>query len=116
MRLSEAIRLGSMLKPQQRGGYLDRHGTCALGAASEALGMAPDLQTQAGRSCVPYLTLSRAYPWLDSLLEHPETHQPMRGYEVVYTCHVPVQSRARSNQKRLTCRLVEAAGQDHVQA
>ncbi len=37
MRLSEAIRLGSMLRPQVRGRFVSRLGTCALGAAIEAV-------------------------------------------------------------------------------
>ncbi len=39
MRLSEAIRLGAMLKPQAFGDYTDGIGTCALGAANEAIGL-----------------------------------------------------------------------------
>jgi hypothetical protein len=38
MTLSEAIRLGAMLKPQAFGDYTDGRGTCAWGAASEAAG------------------------------------------------------------------------------
>lgn len=38
MRLSEAIRLGSMLKPHGRGGFLIEEGTCAAGAALDACG------------------------------------------------------------------------------
>lgn len=38
MRLSEAIRLGAMLKPQAFGIYDDGVGTCALGAAAMAMG------------------------------------------------------------------------------
>lgn len=36
MRLSEAIRLGSMMKPQAFGAYHVRHKSCALGAARDA--------------------------------------------------------------------------------
>lgn len=39
MKLSDAIRLGSMLKPQGFGGLRDHVGTCALGAAEDAVGM-----------------------------------------------------------------------------
>lgn len=39
MRLSEAIRLGAMLKPQAFGDYFNSVGTCALGAACEAAGV-----------------------------------------------------------------------------
>ena len=38
MKLSEAIRLGSMLKPQGFGTFRDEEGTCALGAALDACG------------------------------------------------------------------------------
>lgn len=39
MKLSEAIRLGAMLKPQAFGKLSDGVGTCALGAAEDAVGM-----------------------------------------------------------------------------
>ena len=39
MKLSEAIRLGAMLKPQAFGGVNSTKGTCALGAAFEAAGL-----------------------------------------------------------------------------
>lgn len=38
MKLSEAIRLGSMLRPQAFGGLFVANGSCALGAAEEAAG------------------------------------------------------------------------------
>lgn len=41
MKLSTAIRLGSMMKPQGFGGLIDIHAsrTCAMGAAYEAIGI-----------------------------------------------------------------------------
>ncbi len=39
MRLSEAIRLGAMLKPQGFNGWTDEDRTCALAAAGEAAGV-----------------------------------------------------------------------------
>ena len=42
MKLSDAIRLGAMLKPQAFGDYTDGRGTCAWGAANEAIGVAAD--------------------------------------------------------------------------
>jgi len=42
MKLSEAIRLGAMLQPQQRGEMFGTSGTCALGAAAEAIGRLSD--------------------------------------------------------------------------
>lgn len=42
MRLSEAIRLGAMLRPQGKGDLFGANGTsCALGAAMEAIGLRP---------------------------------------------------------------------------
>lgn len=38
IKLSEAIRLGSLLKPQAFGDYYEKDGTCALGAALDAVG------------------------------------------------------------------------------
>jgi hypothetical protein len=45
MKLSEAIRLGAMLKPQAFGDYTDGVGTCAIGAANEAIGSSADINT-----------------------------------------------------------------------
>jgi len=39
MKLSEAIRLGAMLKPQAFGSLFNGMGTCALGAAADAVGI-----------------------------------------------------------------------------
>lgn len=38
MRLSEAIRLGATMKPQVFGLYKSERGTCAMGAAADAIG------------------------------------------------------------------------------
>ena len=43
MRLSEAIRLGAMLKPQTTGHYRKAGATCALGAAADAAGIKRDM-------------------------------------------------------------------------
>lgn len=47
MRLSEAIRIGAMLRPQTRNDYYRDGGSCAIGAACEAAGIrfieTPDL-------------------------------------------------------------------------
>jgi hypothetical protein len=45
MKLSEAIRLGAMLKPQRFGGLYVDSGTCALGAAMDAIGALPKKQS-----------------------------------------------------------------------
>ena len=55
MKLSEAIRLGAMLRPQGFRRFFSPKGSCAMGAAIEALGLDLDA-TNVG--------LSEAYPWL----------------------------------------------------
>ena|ERR1043165_3864344 len=58
MRLSEAIRLGALLRAQGRGAYLDdHHHTCTLGAALEAIGRLE----RAEHVIVPWGEL---WPWL----------------------------------------------------
>lgn len=49
MKLSEAIRLGAMLRPHGHGAILRRNATCALGAALEAVGLLTDWE-QASRN------------------------------------------------------------------
>lgn len=39
MKLSEAIRLGAMLRPQAFGAWFSADGTCAMGAAMDAVGL-----------------------------------------------------------------------------
>ena len=46
MKLSEAIRLGAMLRPQAFGDYTDGVGTCAIGAACEAYGVPLNADTE----------------------------------------------------------------------
>lgn len=62
MRLSEAIRLGAMLRPQARLYWFHEGGSCALGAAAEAVGIAiyPDTFTQVG-------PVPREWIWINGL-------------------------------------------------
>ena len=61
MKLSEAIRLGAMLRPQGFGRVLDRNGrTCALGAAYEAVGIS---LTQPGEIPKNWLPMLDYAPW-----------------------------------------------------
>jgi hypothetical protein len=48
LQLSEAIRLGAMLRPQGLGAYLRDGKSCALGAALEAVGTVPSQLESAG--------------------------------------------------------------------
>lgn len=67
MKLSEAIRLGAMLKPQAFNGTVTADGTCALAAAAEALGIAPVLlNVDTGEYVVSYGALSAAFPSLET--------------------------------------------------
>jgi len=59
MKLSEAIRLGSMLRPQAFGKIFDGKSSCAFGAAQEALGLHWDF---------PVVI---TWPWLDDPLICP---------------------------------------------
>jgi hypothetical protein len=57
MRLSEAIRLGAMLKPQAFGRYFDQGRSCAMGAALEARGFCAasnDFPTQVSEEWWPW--------------------------------------------------------------
>ena len=70
MKLSEAIRLGAMLKPQANGGYAGE-GSCALLAAADALGIATVFDVRAGRYLVDYVVLERRYPFLLDIVDSP---------------------------------------------
>lgn len=60
MKLSDAIRLGSMMKPQAHGRLLHEGATCALGAALDAVGQ---LNTALG-SVMPYEVAANLWPIL----------------------------------------------------
>lgn len=66
MQLSDAIRLGAMLKPQGFEALLDDGRTCALGAAIEAVGgVIREGQTYPGRA------IYRRWPLLKTLILNP---------------------------------------------
>jgi len=58
VRLSEAIRMGAMLRPQMRGKMLDEQGSCALGAAAEANG------------AKNFSDLRTLYPWIFEISDY----------------------------------------------
>lgn len=78
MRLSEAIRLGAMLKPQGFGSssMYDPRRSCALGAASDAVGLALDSYR--------WLRLAKIWPQLDESYASPATRQVDRLLVVIY--------------------------------
>jgi hypothetical protein len=67
MRLSQAIRLGAMLRPQGRAGLLVNGKTCALGAACEAVGITTG---QVKYDSQAYKDLRAKWPFLDTEAYH----------------------------------------------
>ena len=67
MRLSEAIRLGAMLRPQAKGRLFHEGGSCAIGAAYEALGLVKKLDDNLDTGCGVSRLMPTVYPWLTSL-------------------------------------------------
>ena len=61
MRLSEAIRLGSMIRPQAFDGW-DTKGSCALAAAAEAAGIDRALLPFDGRHDLRYCEIAKRFP------------------------------------------------------
>lgn len=57
MRLSEAIRLGAMLRPQGRVAAISEHGSCAIGAACEAIGAKQGVTLAWARTQFPILNV-----------------------------------------------------------
>ena len=76
MKLSEAILLGSMLRPQLEGKVWTERGSCALGAAEEALGTTGEaLGTTEERP----VTSGILYQWLNQPGTCPECRNPTRS-------------------------------------
>lgn len=59
LKLSEAIRIGATKRPQCKGHFFDGVGTCALGAAAEARGWKPKLNSVFGVSPYTFLPESK---------------------------------------------------------
>jgi len=62
LKLSEAIRLGAMMKPHIRGRLYDGVGTCALGAALDAIAANPDDGAAYMLSSFPLLGRAAVHP------------------------------------------------------
>lgn len=76
MRLSEAIRLGAMLKPQTTMNYFDERlgATCALGAALDAVGMLTLGPSQLGT----------VFPIIDTIAKSPRDNRNRYVYECIW--------------------------------
>ena len=76
MKLSEAIRLGSLLKPQAFGGMWVGEGSCAFGAALDAIG-------------INALTMATGiWPWLRAPMKCPVCGQPEVIVTLVISFHL----------------------------
>ncbi len=75
MKLSEAIRLGSMMKPQGNGGWFGDT-SCALLAASEAAGVPCVYSGQYGRLGLDYDGMREKFPILKQHAIHPIYRKP----------------------------------------
>lgn len=82
MRLSEAIRLGSMLREQNKGGYLQDNKTCAMGAAFDAIGAFAVGQVQC--SGLPVLSFSYKFPIIEQVVEHPTVARRQSVMEIIF--------------------------------
>src|SRR5262245_12031753 len=67
MKLSLAIRLGAMLRPQAHKVFFDGRGSCALGAALEAAGVTASSEWRTG---LMGLVVKR-WPWTAAPTRHP---------------------------------------------
>lgn len=74
IRLSEAIMLGSMLRPQKRDAFMTPTGSCALGAAAEALGFL------ANGDLTPY---AEQWPWVARPVECPVCRAGLSVVDVI---------------------------------
>jgi len=75
MKLSEAIRLGCVLRPQAWGCYLSERGSCALGAACEAVGVMAVDGNEPDYSLIAPFPLIATFPILDVKFLHPESQE-----------------------------------------
>lgn len=72
--LSEAIRLGALLSPQGHLGYMDGIERCALGAASDAVGIKGVVYGSEPRPIIDYDALKARWPILTTRAKCPECH------------------------------------------
>jgi hypothetical protein len=78
MKLSEAIRLGSLLKPQAFGNMWVGSGSCAFGAALDALGITKSTFT----------TVADTWPWLKAPMNCPACGEPTERIARIISTHL----------------------------
>lgn len=81
MRLSEAIRLGAMLRPQTTGAIYKRGKSCAWGAAWEAVGGNIEHWTQNG-SISSHSICEQYWPELNRKVAHPLINDDRNDYNL----------------------------------
>lgn len=84
MPLSQAIRLGAMMRPQCVGGWMDGDGACALSAAAMAVGIEPVMFLIDQRLIVDYCAIRRRWPVLDLRVPGPVDGFEAPVYELIY--------------------------------
>jgi hypothetical protein len=82
LKLSEAIRLGAMLKPKAIGG-VGNDASCALRAASDAVGI-DAVEIECG-PCVNYSVLEHRFPVLRAWVMPPYGGEPAKVEGIIYT-------------------------------
>lgn len=100
LKLSDAMRLGAMLKPQ-RFGILSSPdgGTCAMGAAFDALGGLGELigQSNAAWAC----SAAALWPWVMTIVRHPVMGDSMFHSSGVLNIIVDLNDRFQWSRERI---------------
>ncbi len=80
MKLSDAIRFGAMMRPQRTdGNWLRADGSCALGAAAEAVGAVCATSADEEQALYDNI-LSKHWPWLASKRVEDPLVRGVRGF------------------------------------
>ena len=79
MRLSEAIRLGALLSPPGKDGYMDGPTRCALGAASDAVGIPATFVYDSMRMGIDYVAMDDRWSIL-----HRQVRMPTRPWRMAF--------------------------------
>ncbi len=82
MKLSEAIRLGAMIRPQARGAFFKGGGSCALGAALEAVGV--EYYEYGGISPDDYRQIHTRWPWTGVRYKGAYVGLPKKPTDVIW--------------------------------
>lgn len=105
MRLSEAIRLGAMLRPQEFSMVFRKHGdqycSCAIGAAAEAAGQEPNDDNEG------LILAIKTWPILSTYARCPYTHTQEKIWSII----AYMNNRNRSTREAIACWVKELEDQ-----